>query len=106
LWVWNTPRDGFSGNPQNPKLAQKAAEEADGNLPVRKSAVFENTGANPEYRTAELYYTDQFWSKFGPDDPVVSVNTYDGHVWNVKVDGKVVQTWTIGGSDLELAFKI
>lgn len=80
-------------------------EEAESEF-VKKTAVFSNTGQNPEYRAAELYYENQFWSKLGHGDPDVSVNTYDGHVWNVQVDGKVVMTWTIGGSQTKFAFKI
>jgi hypothetical protein len=103
--VWNTPRDGFPGNPKNPKAAKKAEEAGEAQF-VKKTAIFSNTGQRPEYRAAELYYENQFWSKLGAGDPEVSVNTYDGHVWNVQVDGKVVKTWKIGGSQTELVFKI
>lgn len=44
---------------------------------------------------AELYFGDQFWAKLGPNDPMTRVNTYETHVWNVLVDGKVVKSWTI-----------
>ena len=50
---------------------------------------------------AELFFEDQFWGKMGPDDTELAVNTYQGHVWNVKVDGKVVKTWTIKEEDGE-----
>lgn len=101
--MWNTPRDGFPGNPRNPKFAD---DEVDESGFVKKTAIFANTGTNPAYEKAELYYEDQFWSKLGHGDGEVSVNTYDGHVWNVKVDGKVVKTWTIGGVKKEFVFKI
>lgn len=104
MWVWNTPRDGFPGNPRNPKLAKDETVDESGF--VKKTALFVNTGANPAFKSAELYYEDQFWSKFGHADPEISVNTYDGHVWNVKVDGKVQKTWTIGGTKKEFVFKI
>ena len=58
-------------------------------------ASFTNTGKNPSYATAELYYEDQFWAKFGPQDPVIKVNTGRGHLWRVVVDGDEVQRWIV-----------
>jgi len=42
-----------------------------------------------------FFYEDQFWGKMGKDDSTLSINTYEGHVWNVKVDGIIVKTWAI-----------
>ena len=49
---------------------------------------------------AGLFYEDQFWGKFGKGD-TLSVNTFEGHVWNVKVDGKIVKTWVVLAKDGE-----
>jgi hypothetical protein len=46
-------------------------------------------------RSAKLYFQDQFWGELGFNDPPLGINTYEGHVWNVMVDGKVVKTWQI-----------
>lgn len=62
----------------------------------KKLAKFHNTGKDPAYARAELYIGDEFWSKLGPRDPPVSVNTFQGHVWKLKVEGITVITWTIG----------
>jgi hypothetical protein len=97
LWVWNTPRDGFPGNPKNPNYV-----EDDDTAPtpqfVEIKATFTNSGN--EYAEAELYYNeDSFWAKLGKDDQPVNVNTYQTHKWNVKVDGKIVKSWTISEKD-------
>jgi hypothetical protein len=100
LWVWNTPRDGFLGNPKNPNHVED--EDQDGGAPtpqyVQIEATFTNLGN--EYAEAELYYNeDTFWAKLGKDP--VRVNTYQTHKWDVKVDGKIVKSWTISEEDGE-----
>jgi hypothetical protein len=60
---------------------------------------FSNTGTDPTMAEAQLFYQDQFWGKLGPSDPVLSANTYEGHVWNIMVDGRVVKTWRIAEKD-------
>ncbi len=52
-------------------------------------------------KIAELFFEDKYWGKLGADDPYLFVNTYRGHVWNVKVDGKVVKSWIIKDEDGE-----
>eukprot|EP00536_Pseudo-nitzschia_multiseries_P008739 jgi/Psemu1/257491/estExt_Genewise1Plus.C_2280034 len=93
LWVWNTPRQGFEGSPIKKKFQTVGATVTQENTKI--SGVFTNSGKDPNMDRAELFYEDTFWGKFGKDDPDLSVNTYDGHVWNVKVDGKTVKTWVI-----------
>jgi len=73
---------------------------------VKKTALFVNTNENPDFQNAELYYEDQFWAKLGHGDPEAFVNTFDGHVWHLKVNGAIVKTWTIGGSEKEFVFKV
>jgi hypothetical protein len=59
-------------------------------------ATFHNTKSKPEYKNAELYFEEkQLWGKLGHGDPDLDVNTYDGHRWNIYVDGKVVKSWKI-----------
>jgi hypothetical protein len=68
---------------------------------------FANTGKDSTLAEAQLYYQDQFWGKLGSNDPVLTANTYQGHVWNIRVDGKVVKTWIISEKDgKEQSFRI
>jgi len=98
LWVWNTPRNGFDGAPIKKKFQQGG--QATLSSESRKiTAVFSNSGEDPSMDRAELFYIDTFWGKLGKGDPKLSVNTFEGHVWNVNVDGKVVKTWTIRETD-------
>lgn len=97
LWVWNTPRDGFPGNPRNPQHV-----EDEGTAPTPQyqqiKATFINSGNS--YDEAELYFDeDTFWAKLSKDNPPVHVNTYQTHKWDVKVDGKIVKSWTIFEKD-------
>ncbi|CAJ1909421.1 unnamed protein product [Cylindrotheca closterium] len=97
LWVWNTPRQGFSGAPIKEKF-RKEHENTVSSPTVefkRITAVFQNTGEHEQMKNAKLHYENQFWGDLGPNDPALSVNTYEGHVWNIFVDGKIVKTWNI-----------
>ena len=65
-------------------------------------AIFHNTKSNPEYENAKLYFEETLWGELGHGDQDMSVNTYEGHRWNIYVDGKVVKSWTIsekGGTE-------
>ena len=95
LWVWNAPRGGFSGSPKNEKVV--ARNRAAGKVPddSQKKAVFQNDGGDENMKNAELFFQDTFWGKLGHGDPVLNVNTYEGHQWNVKVDKKTVRTFVI-----------
>jgi hypothetical protein len=98
LWVWNTPRTGFAGSPIKKKFQGEqgaTVKSVRSNGPMKISAAFGNSGEDPKMKKAKLYYEDSFWGNLGPNDPKLSVNTYQGHVWNVKVDGKIVKTLTI-----------
>lgn len=61
----------------------------------QKQASFSNTQTDEAMRNAQLYFQDTFWGKMGFGDPVLNVNTYKGHQWNVKVDEKTVKTFII-----------
>jgi hypothetical protein len=105
LWVWSTPRHGYPGNPKNPNFkhtakSRKAEEVANGGF-IKVSATFGNKEADPKFDNAELYFENTFWAKMGATDPPIAIDTYKGHVWNVRVDGKVVRTWTITSDEEE-----
>jgi hypothetical protein len=91
-------QSGYSGNPKNPKYKR---DENKAETPGRVLGIFRNSGADPKYNDAELYYSDgSFWGKLGPNDSV-RVNTYESHVWTVKVNGEDLKTFTVMSSDPE-----
>ena len=48
-------------------------------------------------KDATLYYDEaQFWGNLGVGDQPLRSNTFEGHRWNVKVDGKIMKRWVIG----------
>ena len=100
LWAWNTPRQGYPGAPVKEKF-RKETKPTDS--PVvsfeQVGGTFKNSGSDTNMDSAELYFEDKFWGKMGPNDPPLRVNTYRGHTWNVKVDGKTVTSWTIKEED-------
>lgn len=91
LWVWNTPRDGFPGHPINPNYDESSVP-----TPMYKQirAKFQNSGTR--YPKADLYHGDEYlWSTLNVGDPPVHAKTYESHQWDVRVNGTVVQSWTI-----------
>jgi hypothetical protein len=97
LWVWNTPRTGYRGSPIKEKFRKdkkKATIDSEHEFKLI-NASFKNTGKDDGMKNAKLYYENDFWRNLGHDDPPMSVNTYEGHIWNVKVDEKIVKTWRI-----------
>jgi hypothetical protein len=100
LWVWNTPRDGFPGQPINPNYVSNDDDDSPTPEFTQIHATFKNTGNDPMYDKAELFYNeDTYWGPLGKDDAPLSVNTYETHKWNLKVDGKIVKTWQILNKD-------
>jgi hypothetical protein len=98
--LFAAPRQGFPGAPLTKKAKQEASPT---NSPEMKFTqivgTFHNTKSNPEYANAELYFEETLWGKLGHGNPDLNVNTYDGHRWNLYVDGKVVKSWTISERD-------
>jgi hypothetical protein len=97
LWVWNAPRGGFPGAPVNEEVVaqnRKKNVAADPTGPQQLHATFSNTGIDPAFATASLNFQDTFWGNLGTGD-TLSVNTYEGHKWNIMVDGKVKRTIVI-----------
>jgi len=97
LWVWNAPRGGYPGSPVNEDVVKKnrakGAKEED--YPGKKHAMFTNRGDDSRFKNAKLHFQDTFWGDLGFGDPPLAVNTYEGHVWNVMVDGKTLQSFVI-----------
>jgi hypothetical protein len=112
LWVWNTPRSGYPGAPIKEKFRKEkeANSAASNNNPggspsanrfTKITVTFENSGRDESLVNADLYFKDRFWGNLQKGKPAISVNTYKGHVWNVKVNGEIVKTWTISDDDGE-----
>jgi len=64
--------------------------------PQPLTATFKNTGANPQLAKAELYYETTRWGNIGHGDPPISVGSFTGHRWFVKVGDKVMKEMVIG----------
>ena len=83
LWVWNGPRVGYmKKNPVTGKLDQPEITAV--------TASFEAA----DVRGAVLYWENQLWEELVPGSSI-KVNTYTGHVWNIKLDNVIVATYTI-----------
>eukprot|EP00934_Nitzschia_sp_Nitz4_P004873 Nitzschia sp. Nitz4//scaffold58_size112336//14927//16933//NITZ4_004017-RA/size112336-augustus-gene-0.16-mRNA-1//-1//CDS//3329554941//4863//frame0 len=96
LWVWNTPRQGYPGAPIKEKF--RGSQTTPTPVPSGPQAIratFKNSGKDPSLTNAELYFRDKLWGKLEPHGAGLAVNTYEGHEWTVKVDGKVVETYAI-----------
>mmetsp|Transcript_25987 Transcript_25987/g.61672 ORF Transcript_25987/g.61672 Transcript_25987/m.61672 type:complete len:141 (-) Transcript_25987:74-496(-) len=110
LWVWNTPRQGYPGSPIKQKFRKDPSKNE--NRPntqcpspppklkekkfMQINVIFTNTGTDPRLDKAELFYQNKFWTKIWKDGEPVSVNTYEGHVWNIRsAEGQVIQSFEI-----------
>jgi hypothetical protein len=99
LWTWSGIRPEYDGAPRK-------FDEPETSTGSQIKAVFKNSKNDPRCREAELYYDeDGFFGKLGFGDDPIYVNTYETHVWNVKVDGKIFKTFVIGG-DLDQSFEV
>lgn len=101
-WVWNGPRGGFEGSPKNKKF--KGSEED--NNPKQLSGHFKNTGTDPRFNNAKLYFQETEWGDFSSGKDL-RVNTYEGHEWNVMdSDGTLLQRWIIKSKPSHQEFKV
>ena len=72
LWVWNGPRSGYSSG------RAKANANPDNVL---------LTFTTKDVKGAKLYWEDQYWDDMVPGK-VISVNSFGGHKWNIRLDDK------------------
>lgn len=77
------------------KKAPPAAE------PQPLTATFKNTGANPQLQKAELYYETTRWGNIGHGDPAISVGSFTGHKWYVRVGDTVMKEMVIGRDSVQ-----
>jgi hypothetical protein len=45
----------------------------------------------------QLFWQDSLWGDMGPDNAPQKVNTYRGHVWNVRKGDDIVHTFKVSG---------
>lgn len=77
-------------------------KEAGAPLAKQLKATFTNTGMDPAFKEAELYYDESgFWGKIGHGDKPLISYTYPGHKWNIKVNGKFVKQFVIGNDKVQ-----
>jgi len=60
-------------------------------------ATFVNSGKDPVFKDATIFFQDTKWADFSHGDPAVAVNTFEGHQWNIKrnSDGELLKQITI-----------
>jgi hypothetical protein len=103
LWTWSGIRPEFGGAPQK---RDETAEEMAKRL-KQIVAIFRNSGKDSRFNeNTKVYYDeDGFFGTLGPNDTPIRVNTYEGHIWNIKVDGKTLQSFVVGAyTDTEQNF--
>jgi hypothetical protein len=105
LWVFSTPREDFPGAPV--KEGYEGPLEDVHGQPQKVLATFRNSRMDPRFDKAEVYYDeDGYFGKLGASDPHLNVNTYGGHVWNIKADGKILATFVISGEEEKQEFVV
>lgn len=97
--MWNGPRDGYwipnavTGRNERPKSSHSAINVGNETAIAKSiSASFESS----DVPGAQLYWGDQFWDTLAPGKGV-KVNTFPGHVWNVRLGDEVVLSWVVDG---------
>eukprot|EP00980_Cylindrotheca_fusiformis_P000596 scaffold154_cov129-Cylindrotheca_fusiformis.AAC.13 len=102
LWVWNAPRENYKNAPMREDLIAQGFKPPQNNMPKQLQATFTNTGKDPAMENAELFFEAMFWGKLGHGDPDLRSNTYEGHRWNVRVNGQVVKNLVIGKEPIQV----
>ncbi|CAB9510690.1 Probable prolyl 4-hydroxylase [Seminavis robusta] len=107
LWVWNTPRAGFAGAPMNEKRLAEKRDKGEvptvpSDVPPKKHVTFQNSGSDPTFENAELYYEDQYWGRLGDGDAPHAVNSYEGQVWYILVDGAIKKTFSVNKEPVQV----
>ncbi|KAJ1440836.1 hypothetical protein B484DRAFT_443202 [Ochromonadaceae sp. CCMP2298] len=83
LCVWNGPRNGYwvfsplTGEMERPRLGAVGA-----------------TFMSKDVAGGLLYWEETLWEPLLPNKPV-KINTFKGHTWHAKVNGKTLFTWYI-----------
>jgi 2OG-Fe(II) oxygenase superfamily len=117
LWTWSAIRPEYDGGPirDGADVGNDSDEDSDRSeadeaaLPSSILATFQNSGKDERFRNAELYYDEAgYFGKLGFGDDGIAVNTYSGHVWNIKdqVTKIVLQTFIISDSGEDQVFEI
>lgn len=70
-------------------------------VPQPMTAVFTNSGKDPRAKNAELFYETTRWGNLGHGDPPVSVGSFPGHRWFVKVGDTVIKEFVIGNDEVQ-----
>ncbi len=80
--------------------------EEEKKVPGQLKAIFTNTGKDPKFVDAKLYFQDTEWGEFAPGK-THSVNTYYGHEWNVKDSkGNLLKRWLVAESPTNQKFLV
>ena len=114
LWTWSAIRPEYEGGPI--RDGADAVYDTDEDIETDEAAptssilaTFKNSGKDERFRNAELYYDEAgYFGKLGYDDSPISVNTYAGHVWNIKdeVTKAVLQTFIVSDKGEDQLFEI
>jgi 2OG-Fe(II) oxygenase superfamily len=98
LWTWSGIRPEFEGAPLK---RGRTIDEIQSKENKQLRATFSNIRKHADYDNAQLFYNENiFFGNLGPDDNPITVNTYKGHVWNVKdkQTEKILATFVVDGS--------
>lgn len=83
----------MTGRNERPKSSHNGQIVGDETVTTKSiSASFESSDVSG----AQLYWGDQFWDTLAPGKGV-KVNTFPGHVWNVRLGDDVVLSWIVDG---------
>jgi 2OG-Fe(II) oxygenase superfamily len=118
LWTWSAIRPEYKGGPQKFHIEEDeygdneddANESSSEDLTSKTiQATFRNRGIDERFRNVQLYYDeDGYFGDMGPKDEPIIVNTYAGHVWNVKdsTTNVVLQTFIIADGVEKQLFEV
>ena len=96
LWTWSAIREGYDGAPNKPEIA-KLREHTSDRRPSQLKVTFSNLGQDPKFKEAELYYDESgYWGKLGHGEGPLISYSYEGHKWNIKVNGEFIKQFIVG----------
>eukprot|EP00956_Cyclotella_meneghiniana_P032300 scaffold88098_cov85-Cyclotella_meneghiniana.AAC.1 len=97
------PRGGFPGAPVNREVVERNRANNKPKDDGQKKASFSNSKTDDRMVNAKLYFQDTFWGNLGHGDPVLNVNTYKGHEWNIKVGDEIVKKFVINDETTQIS---